>query len=240
MLGHAENKRFHLLPGQVFWVLCLLCWCWSRLKDTAALLIQQAGKLFIFFFFTSSELRRCLNVQLLAQPKEIRRKRVLQKLCLLVKHQRRKKNLKSNLRVKFVQLTQKIKLKKNNIYLMHFVQPATAMLPGLISSSLTPQISLLSRVAQALPEDSVYSGEQGRERLYAANPSFIIKSENRDGELPTSCSGREEKKAEGTSKLPIPQERTGSPALFLCKFINVLWWHVGTSFIDTNNSPFNR
>lgn len=85
---------------------------------------------------------------------------------------------------------------------MHFVQPATAMLPGLISSSLTPQISLLSRVTQALPEDSVYSGEQGRERLYAANPSFIIKSENRDGELPTSCSGQEEKKAEGTASSP--------------------------------------
>lgn len=32
-------------------------------------------------------------------------------------------------KIKCAQLTQKIKLKKNNIYFMHFVQPATAMVP---------------------------------------------------------------------------------------------------------------
>lgn len=37
---------------------------------------------------------------------------------------------KSNQENKCAQLTQKIKLKKNNIYFMHFVQPATAMVPA--------------------------------------------------------------------------------------------------------------
>lgn len=37
---------------------------------------------------------------------------------------------KPNKENKCAQLTQKIKLKKNNIYFMHFVQPATAMVPA--------------------------------------------------------------------------------------------------------------
>lgn len=45
-----------------------------------------------------------------------------------------------------------MKLKKNNIYLMHFVQPATAMLPDLISSSCRPKNWFT--VTQSLSESS--------------------------------------------------------------------------------------
>lgn len=73
---------------------------------------------------------------------------------------------------------------------MHFVQPVTAMFPGLVSSSLRPnqtscesERSLLPRITQSLPGGgggSVCSASWAG-RTHTANSSFIIKSENRDG-----------------------------------------------------------
>lgn len=85
--------------------------------------------------------------------------------------------MRGSMRIKFVQLTQKIKLKKNNIYFMHFVQPATAMLPDVLQSAryLAPNRSTVA--GHTVPGRGV--------GLCCRNPSFIIKSENRDAELPT-------------------------------------------------------
>lgn len=51
----------------------------------------------------------------------------------------------------------------------------------------------------------LYSGQLGYKRLCAANSSFIIQSENRDGDLPTTTkwSRRQEKQ-----QAPHPQEHT--------------------------------
>lgn len=74
---------------------------------------------------------------------------------------------------------------------MHFVQPATTMLPVLISSSFFPKWKT-SEVRQ-LPRITQPEFIQEYKCLSAANSSFIIKSENQDGELPTEWSGQEEK-----------------------------------------------
>lgn len=110
----------------------------------------------------------------------------------LLKH-RRRKNIKKHFRVKNVQLTQKIKLKKNNMYLMHFVQPVRTMMPVWSACPTTSEPSVPDHTA------TVYCSRLECERLCAANSSFIIKSENWDGELPTRQSGQEDKKAEGTT-----------------------------------------
>lgn len=89
-----------------------------------------------------------------------------------------------------------MKLKKNNMYLMHLVQPATAMLPVWISSVPSPpQISSLSWVTRSVPEQLGFiRARWGVKILRGANSSFLIKnSENRDGELPTEQNGQEEK-----------------------------------------------
>lgn len=62
---------------------------------------------------------------------------------------------------KYGRLTQKIKLKKNNIYLMHFVQPVTAMFPGLVSSSLRPNQTSCESKRSLLPRITVTAGGRG-------------------------------------------------------------------------------
>lgn len=130
----------------------------------------------------SPELHRCANMQPLISNK---RERFKKTGVRLLKEQRHiQKQLQSKI---YVQLTQKIKLKKNNIYLMHFVQPATTMLPDFISSSFCPNQTLceVSYCPGSYSLCQTLSGQLGYRRLYAANSSFIIQSENRDGELPT-------------------------------------------------------
>lgn len=83
-----------------------------------------------------------------------------------------------------------MKLKKNNIYLMHFVQPATAMLSDLAARPVAPNHST--------GPVTLFFFQTGL-GVCVANPSFLNKIENRDGELPTGCSGQEEMKAERTS-----------------------------------------
>lgn len=120
-------------------------------------------------------------------------------------------------------LTQKIKLKKNNIYLMHFVQPVTAMFPGLVSSSLRPnQTSCESERSRGVYFPGSHSrcrGEGGSVcsaswagRTHTANSSFIIKSENRDGrtahQVKWTGGGRV------NNKLPIyPSEQVKNPMI---------------------------
>lgn len=64
---------------------------------------------------------------------------------------------------------------------MHVVQPVTAMLPGCILS------------VRRLPNsETLWEQPTDRDQLlYAGNHSFMMKSENGDGELPTKRGGQE-------------------------------------------------
>lgn len=133
---------------------------------------------------------------------------------LPLKHHNFIKKFKNQLQSKkCVQLTQKIKLKKNNMYLMHCVQPVTAMLPVLLSDRPFTQIKLFVRpvYCPGYHTDSARGlslfSQLGYKRFYATNSSFIIRSENRDGELPTRRRRLREQHA------PNLQERTGRPIL---------------------------
>lgn len=102
---------------------------------------------------------------------------------------------------------------------MHFVQPVTAMFPGLVSSSLRPnqtscesERSLLPRITQSLPRGGSVCSASWAGRAHTANSSFIIKSENRDGrtahQVKWTGGGR------GNNKLPIcPSEQGKNPMI---------------------------
>lgn len=100
-----EGKRtFQLPPGQGLG--CFSHWLHSLLKLQGSTSNDQGWKMTLFPSRTSSfyHFFRIQNIHsTLTKPNK-------EKKC--------------------AQLTQKIKLKKNNIYFMHFVQPATAMVPA--------------------------------------------------------------------------------------------------------------
>lgn len=74
---------------------------------------------------------------------------------------------------------------------MHCVQPVTAMLPVCYQLVLLPKSnylrgqSIVREITQVSVRGLSLFSRLGYKRFYAANSSFIMRSENRDGELPT-------------------------------------------------------